>query len=172
VLGNGDIWQAGDALRMIEETGCDGVVIGRGCLGRPWLFRDLVELFSGRQPSPGPSFGEVADVMMEHARLLVDWFGAERLSMLAFRKHAGWYTRGFRSSASLRDRLMRVTTLDELAAALADIDRDEPYPPKAHEVRRGKRAGTQKVQLPPGYLDDLEDDTPPCAEAEDPVSGG
>jgi nifR3 family TIM-barrel protein len=172
VLGNGDIWQAEDALRMMETTGCDGVVIGRGCLGRPWLFRDLADLFAGRTPRPGPTFGEVADIMLEHASLLAEWFGNERQSMLAFRKHAGWYTRGFRHSATLRDRLMRVETLAELEQALSEIDRDEPYPPRAHEVRRGKRAGTQRVVLPAGFLDDLDDATPPCEEAEDPVSGG
>ena len=172
VLGNGDIWQAADALRMMRTTGCDGVVIGRGCLGRPWLFRDLVDLFAGRQPRTGPTFGEVVDVMLEHARRLIDWYQAERESMLAFRKHAGWYTRGFRNTAPLRERLMKVETLAELELALAGIDRDEPYPAKAHEMRRGKRAGTQKVALPPGFLDDLDDATPPCAEAEDPTSGG
>jgi nifR3 family TIM-barrel protein len=172
VFGNGDIWRAEDAGRMMDETGCDGVVIGRGCLGRPWLFRDLVDLFAGRPQRPGPNFGEVADVMLEHAKLLVDWFEAERLSMLAFRKHSGWYTRGFRNSAPLRERLMRVENLAQLEEVLSTIDRDEPYPEKAHEIRRGKRSGTQKVVLPPRFLDDLDDATPPCDEAEDPVSGG
>ena len=171
VFGNGDIWVADDALRMIRETGCDGVAIGRGCLGRPWLFRDLADAFSGREPSPGPTFGEVADVMLEHARLLAEWFGAEKLSMNAFRKHAGWYTKGFASSARLRDRLMRVETLESLAEVLSDIDRDEPYPENAHLFRRGKRQGTQKVVLPEGFLENLEDDTPPEDEGE-AVSGG
>jgi nifR3 family TIM-barrel protein len=171
VFGNGDIWQAGDALRMMEETGCDGVAIGRGCLGRPWLFSELADVFAGREPAPGPTFGEVADVMIEHARLLVEWFGDEKPSMLAFRKHAGWYTKGFASSARLRDRLMRVTTLGGLTETLRDIDRAEPYPANAHLFRRGKRQGTQKVVLPEGYLDDLDDDTPPVDEGE-AVSGG
>jgi len=171
VFGNGDIWAATDALRMIDTTGCDGVAIGRGCLGRPWLFRELADAFAGREPQPGPTFGEVADTMIEHARLLVEWFGAEKTSMLAFRKHAGWYTKGFTSSAKLRDRLMRVGTLDELAETLRGIDRDEPYPENAHLMRRGKRQGTQKVVLPEGYLDDLDDDTPPEDEGE-AVSGG
>lgn len=171
VFGNGDIWQASDALRMIEATGCDGVAIGRGCLGRPWLFRELADAFAGRDPRPGPTFGEVADTMIEHARLLSDWFGAEEPSLLAFRKHAGWYTKGFSSSARLRDRLMRVRNLDELAETLGVIDRDEPYPDNAHLMRRGKRQGTQRVVLPEGYLDDLEDDTPPDEEG-DPISGG
>jgi nifR3 family TIM-barrel protein len=172
VFGNGDIWEARDALRMMETTGCDGVAIGRGCLGRPWLFRDLVDAFSGTEPRSGPCFGEVADTMLEHARLLVDWYGAEEPSMLAFRKHAGWYTKGFASSARLRNRLMRVKTLGELADALADIDRGEPYPVNAHQFRRGKRQGTQKVVLPPGFLDDVDDASPPADDGSEPVSGG
>ena len=171
VFGNGDIWVADDAIRMMESTGCDGVAIGRGCLGRPWLFRELADAFAGREPSAGPTFGEVVDIMLEHSQLLVEWFEDEKLSLLAFRKHAGWYTKGFASSAKLRNRLMRVKTLDELQAVLNEIDRDEPYPENAHLMRRGKRQGTQKVVLPKGYLDDLEDDTPPEEEGE-PISGG
>jgi nifR3 family TIM-barrel protein len=171
VFGNGDIWEAEDAVRMMAETGCDGVAIGRGCLGRPWLFRDLADVFAGRKPGPGPTFGEVAATMIEHARLLADWYGDEKVSMLSFRKHAGWYTKGFSSSARLRNRLMMVESMAELAAALDDIDRSEPYPENAHLFRRGKRQGTQKVVLPEGYLDDLEDDTPPEEEGE-AFSGG
>ena len=171
VIGNGDIWLAEDALRMVAETACDGVAIGRGCLGRPWLFRDLADAFAGREPRTPPTFGEVGDIMLEHARLLVDWFG-ERPAMLAFRKHGGWYTKGFCSSARLRERLMRVVTLDALEEVLAGIDRAEPWPTHGHLVRRGKRSGTQKVVLPEGYLDDPEDPTPPDPSAEDPTSGG
>jgi len=171
VFGNGDIWEASDAIRMMNETGCDGVAIGRGCLGRPWLFRELADAFAGREPTPGPTFGEVADIMSEHARLLVEWFGDEKPSLLAFRKHAGWYTKGFAGSAQLRDRLMRVRSLDELTEALTGVNRDEPYPENAHLMRRGKRQGTQKVVLPKGYLDNLDDATPPKEEG-DPVSGG
>ena len=152
LFGNGDIWQADDAVRMIAATGCDGVSIGRGCLGRPWLFRDLAAALSGREPEPPPTFGEVADTMLEHATMLGEWLG-ERSAMFSFRKQAGWYTRGFRASAELRERLMKVTALAELAAVLADVDRDEPYPAGAAQVRRGKRAGRQKVSLPAGFLD-------------------
>jgi len=169
VFGNGDIWVANDAIRMVQETGCDGVAVGRGCLGRPWLFRDLADVFMGREQQPQPTFGEVADLMVEHARLLVDWFG-ERQAMLSFRKHGGWYTRGFRSSSRLRDRLMRVQHFPELVEVLADIDREEPFPAHGHLVRRGKRGGTQKVVLPKGFWDDPDDDTPP--EAEEIASGG
>jgi nifR3 family TIM-barrel protein len=172
VFGNGDIWTAEDALDMMLETGCDGVAIGRGCLGRPWLFRDLADAFAGRPIRPGPTFGEVADTMLEHARLLVDWFEDERASMNAFRKHAGWYTKGFAGSTRLRERLMRVDTLEGLAEVLAGIDRDEPYPADAHLFRRGKRGGTQKVALPEGFLDDLADPSPPPDDGDEAVSGG
>ncbi len=171
VIGNGDIWVAEDALRMVEQTGCDGVAVGRGCLGRPWLFRDLADAFAGRPQQSPPSLGEVADIMIEHATLLVEWFG-ERSAMLSFRKHGGWYTRGFRSSARLRDRLMRVADLDELCGVLATVDRDDPFPETGHLVKRGKRSGTQRVVLPSGWLDDPDDATPPGADAEELISGG
>jgi nifR3 family TIM-barrel protein len=171
VLGNGDIWEAKDALRMMRETGCDGVVVGRGCLGRPWLFRDLADVFDGREPSDPPALGGVIEVMLEHARLLAEWVG-EPQAMRAFRRHSSWYTKGFRGSARLRAQLMQIDTLAELEAALAELDRAEPFPPSAMRVARGKSAGTQTVSLPDGYLDDLEDASPPCAEAEDMTSGG
>ena len=171
VLGNGDIWECFDALRMMRTTGCDGVVIGRGCLGRPWLFRDLADVFSGREPQVPPRLGEVADVMREHAQLLVQWIDEER-ALRMFRKHATWYTKGFRGSARLRARLTVVKTLADLESVLAEFDPDEPFPRTALRVPRGKSGGTQRVVLPEGYLDDLENDQPPCAEAEDPVSGG
>jgi len=171
VIGNGDVWVAEDALRLVRETGCDGVAVGRGCLGRPWLFRDLADAFEDLPLQPPPTLGEVADIMIEHATLLVDWFG-ERTAMLSFRKHGGWYTRGFRSSARLRDRLMRVTDLDELKAVLAGVERDEPFPAHGHLVKRGKRSGRQRVVLPPGWLDDPTDATPPGPGAEELISGG
>ena len=170
VLGNGDIWEAYDALRMMRETGCDGVVIGRGCLGRPWLFRDLADVFEGREPQDPPRFGEVADIALEHAKLLCDWAG-EATAMRMFRRHSSWYTKGFRGSAKLRARLMRVTTLGELAEVLRTADAEEPFPPDAMRVPRGKTAGRQKVSLPEGFLRDrLTDDTSPVFV--DPGSGG
>jgi nifR3 family TIM-barrel protein len=171
VLGNGDVWEAEDALRMMRTTGCDGVIVGRGCLGRPWLFRDLADVFSGREPANPPDLGGVIDVMLEHARLLVAWLG-ETGAMRAFRKHSSWYTKGFRGGAPLRERLMHVTSLPELEAVLATADRSQPFPPEAMRVPRGKTAGTQKVALPEGYLDDLEDATPPGILAEAADSGG
>ncbi len=171
VLGNGDIWEAEDALRMMRQTGCDGVVVGRGCLGRPWLFRDLAAVFEGREPPDPPALGPVVDVMREHVRRLCAWFG-ESIGVRMFRKHGGWYTKGFRGSAEFRRKFMPLTTLAEVETLLDTLDRDERFPPTAVRVPRGKTGGTQKVALPPGYLDDLTDDTPPCAAAEDATSGG
>lgn len=169
VLGNGDIWEAQDALRMMRHTGCDGVVVGRGCLGRPWLFRDLADVFAGREPVDPPRQGEVVEVMLEHVQRLCAWAGPEH-GVRMFRRHATWYTKGFRGSARLRHEVMRAGTLDELRAVLAGLDPTERFPPGAMRVPRGKTAGTQKVALPDGYLDQLEDDTPP--EAEEESDGG
>ena len=171
VLGNGDIWEAYDALRMMRATGCDGVVVGRGCLGRPWLFRELADVFAGREPTPPPPLGEIAELMQQHAALLSEWIG-EPLGVRNFRKHATWYTKGFAGSARLRGRLIAVSTLAELAEVLADVDPGAPFPAHALRVPRGKSGGRQRVALPDGYLDDLDDDTPPGAAAEDPASGG
>jgi tRNA-dihydrouridine synthase len=172
VLGNGDVWEAEDALRMMRATGCDGVVVGRGCLGRPWLFRDLADVFEGREPRDPPDLGGVVDVMLEHARRLAEWLGNEGAAMRAFRKHSSWYTKCFPGSAPLRQRLMQVVALAELESVLAGIDRSLPYPPEAMRVSRGKTGGTQKVALPDGYLDSLDDDTPPGILAEAADSGG
>ncbi len=172
VLGNGDVWEAEDALRMTRQTGCDGVIVGRGCLGRPWLFRDLADVFEAREPRNPPGFGVVVDVMLEHARLLVAWLGDEAPAMRAFRKHSSWYTKGFRGGAPLRERLMHVETLAQLEAILETVDRGQPFPPDAVRVPRGKTAGRQKVALPEGYLDALDDATPPGIAAEAADSGG
>jgi nifR3 family TIM-barrel protein len=171
VLGNGDIWEAEDALRMMRQTGCDGVVVGRGCLGRPWLFRDLADIFHGREPSDPPTFGGVVDVMLQHAALLAEWCG-EEMAMRTFRKHSAWYTKGFPGGAALRQELMQVRRITELPSLLARIDVAVPFPPDAIRVQRGKSGGTQAVALPHGYLDDLDDATPPGVEAETADSGG
>lgn len=171
VLGNGDIWEAEDALRMMRSTGCDGVIVGRGCLGRPWLFRDLVSVFDGREPENPPLLGGIVEIMLEHATLLSNWFG-ERMAMRSFRRHSTWYTKGFRGSAELRQRLMQIATLEDLRHALSNIDGSQPFPPGAMRVPRGKGSGTQDVSLPENYLLDRDDATPPSADAEDEFSGG
>jgi nifR3 family TIM-barrel protein len=171
VLGNGDVWEAHDALRMLRSTGCDGVVVGRGCLGRPWLFRDLLDVFEGRDPQDPPRLGEVCEIMLRHAQALADWLG-EGQAMRQFRRHASWYTKGFRGSARMRDSLMRIDTLLGLRDALATLDASEMFPPTAMRVPRGKTSGTQTVALPDGYLDRLDDDTPPLPESDEDGEGG
>jgi nifR3 family TIM-barrel protein len=171
VLGNGDVREAEDALRMMRTTGCDGVAVGRGCLGRPWLFRDLADVFAGREPENPPNLGGVADVMLEHARRLAAWFG-ERPGVRAFRKHATWYTKAFRDSARLRAQLTGVNSVAEVAAILDAVNREEPFPTAAMRVPRGKSGRARKVVLPEGYLDHLDVDAPLAVESEAAVSGG
>ena len=171
VLGNGDIWEAEDALRMMRQTRCDGVIVGRGCLGRPWLFRDLADVFNGREPLDPPPFEVVLEIMFRHARILADWFG-ERLAMHSFRRHASWYTKGFRVSSEIRAALMRVETVCQLEQLFSDVDRSQPFPPSAMRVVRGKATGTQKVSLPAGYLDNVEDDAPLPGSDLDAGDGG
>ena len=173
VFGNGDIWEAFDALRMMRSTGCDGVVVGRGCLGRPWLFRDLSDVFAGRNPENPPSFGEVVRIMLEHAALLCEWSG-ERRGMRDFRKHSTWYTKGFPDSARMRKELIQIETLVQLTEILSAGDASEPFPAGAMRLPRGKRGGRRRVVLPDGYLDDLQDPSPPTEDAAalEAVSGG
>jgi nifR3 family TIM-barrel protein len=172
VLGNGDIWEAEDALRMMRQTGCDGVIVGRGCLGRPWLFRDLADVFDGRPTLNPPAFGEVLDIMFRHARMMASWFG-ERLGVVSFRRHASWYTKGFRMTSELRAGLMRVVSIEDLVKLFECAERDQPFPPSAIRVIRGKTSGMQKkVSLPSGYLDDLEDATPLVGADADMGDGG
>ncbi len=153
VLGNGDVWEAWDALRLLRQTGCDGVIIGRGCLGRPWLFRELAAVFEGREPQDPPALGEVLVILREHAGLLADFLG-EPHAMRELRKWCGWYLKGFDGSAAVRDALQRVTSLDELDEWLARLDGGQAFPARALRVPRAKRGGEQDgVHLPHGWLD-------------------
>jgi tRNA-dihydrouridine synthase len=170
VLGNGDVWDADDAVAMVRATGCDGVVVGRGCLGRPWLFRDLAAAFAGLpQPEP-PSLGEVVAMMRRHAELLVATQGADT-GIRGFRKHVAWYLTGFPVGGQRRKELALVSSLAELDARLADLDGSLPFPPEARRVARGHTHGPRPVALPDGWLDRTDDPTPPSG-ADDAVSGG
>ena len=171
VLGNGDIWEAHDALRMMRQTNCDGVVVGRGCLGRPWLFRDLASVFRGEDPPNPPNLGVVMEVMMRHARLLAEWVG-EPLAMRMFRRHTTWYTKGFPGGGRMRRALTQIHSLADLEAALLTGNPNEPFPPSAMRVARGKASGRQVVSLPDGYLDQLDDATPPVDDACEIHDGG
>ena len=156
VLGNGDIWEAADALRMVEETGAAGVVVGRGCLGRPWLFRDLAAAFAGEQARTLPTLGEVRVMMRRHAELLAEHMGEER-GCKEFRKHVTWYLKGFRAGGDLRHRLALVDSLATLDALLADLDPDEPFPTGELGTPRGRQGSPRsRVVLPEGWLDDTD----------------
>ncbi len=170
VLGNGDIWVAEDAVRMMQATGCDGVVVGRGCLGRPWIFRDLADVMSGREPSPPPSLGEVGDIMLRHARLLVDHFGD--YGIILFRRHPAWYLKGFAVGPVLRDTFSKVASLEGLVDLMSRLDREMPYPEGAATMPRGHTQGPRPVRLPDGYLNSRVSDGLLPIEAEEAVSGG
>jgi nifR3 family TIM-barrel protein len=162
VLGNGDIWEAADALRMVEETGAAGVVVGRGCLGRPWLFRDLAAAFTstGSVGASGidtlPSLGEVAAMMRRHTELLAQHLGEER-GCMEFRKHVSWYLKGFAAGGELRRSLAMVSSLAELDELLARLDPSEPFPLSELGAPRGRQGSPRaRVALPEHWLDDTD----------------
>jgi nifR3 family TIM-barrel protein len=171
VLGNGDIWEAADALRLIERTGADGVVVGRGCLGRPWLFRDLVAAFAGLPAPALPSSGEVAAMIRRHAELLADLLGEDR-GLRDMRKHMAWYLKGFAVGPEVRAPLGMVSTLAELDALLARLDPAQPFPITEIGTPRGRQGSPRAVVLPHGWLDDADGATVSLANAELGISGG
>jgi nifR3 family TIM-barrel protein len=156
VLGNGDIWTADDALRMVAETGCAGVVVGRGCLGRPWLFGQLAAAFAGEPPPPEPTSGEVLTVLRRHAELLVQMRGDERTGCRDIRKHMAWYLKGFRVAQPIRAALGTVASLAELDSLTSGIDPDQPYPSEVAAGPRGRTNAQKRVSLPEGWLDSCE----------------
>ncbi|MEP6597919.1 MAG: tRNA dihydrouridine synthase DusB [Actinomycetota bacterium] len=170
VLGNGDIWEADDALRMVAQTGCAGVVVGRGCLGRPWLFADLAAAFAGRPERFRPALGAVLATMRRHAELLADWLGEPR-GLPDFRKHIAWYLKGFGVGSDLRAALGTVASLAELDDLLGKLDPAEPWPEEVVGRPRGRTTGGRPVALPSGWLDDRAARTVP-AGAELAHSGG
>jgi nifR3 family TIM-barrel protein len=196
VLGNGDIWEAGDALRMVEETGAAGVVVGRGCLGRPWLFRDLAAAFGSpglvtgaerarrppassvapvetTTPAPAlPTLGEVSTMMRRHAELLSEHMGEER-GCKEFRKHVSWYLKGFRAGGELRRSLALVDSLAVLDVLLEDLDPDEPFPVTELGAPRGRQGSPrERVVLPEGWLDDTDGTSLRLTEDATETTGG
>ncbi|WP_297775686.1 tRNA dihydrouridine synthase DusB [Mycobacterium sp.] len=169
VLGNGDIYDASDALTMMAATGCDGVVIGRGCLGRPWLFAELSAAFTGSPPPTPPTLGEVADIVRRHGQLLSAHFGEDK-GMRDIRKHIAWYLHGFPAGSELRRALAMVKSLDELDSLLDALDATVPFPDEATGPR-GRQGSPARVVLPEGWLDDPDDCTVP-AGADVMHSGG
>lgn len=172
VLGNGDIWCAEDAVRMMRETGCDGVVVGRGCLGRPWLFGDLVAAFEGGAAAPAaPDFGQVAVVMRRHAELLGLWSGDEARGVIDFRKHVPWYAKGFSVGSETRRALATSSSLAELDDHLGRLDHTQPWPAHA-DGPRGRTQPGKRVVLPDGWLNDPYDCAALTEDAELDTSGG
>jgi nifR3 family TIM-barrel protein len=156
VLGNGDIWSAEDALRMVAETGADGVVVGRGCLGKPWLFGDLAAAFTEGVVKAEPTLGEVAAAFRRHAELLVEFFDSEERACRDIRKHVAWYFKGYAVGGELRAALAMSSSLAQIDELLAKLDADQPYPGEAAEGQRG-RAGTPKTpSLPDRWLESRE----------------
>jgi tRNA-dihydrouridine synthase len=153
VLGNGDIWSGADAIRMVRETGADGVVVGRGCLGRPWLFGDLAAAFRGEEDIAQPSLGTVAATLRRHAELLVDFFdGDEDHACRDIRKHVAWYFKGYPVGGDLRASLATVESLQQMDDLLGMLDWEQPYPGEAAEGPRGRAGTPKRPSLPDGWL--------------------
>jgi nifR3 family TIM-barrel protein len=196
VLGNGDIWSADDALEMIRRTGCDGVVVGRGCLGRPWLFADLAAALAGRPERRRPDLGYVLATMRRHIALLAEHFegferntqskdrsrpadrgisAAEDRACRDFRKHIAWYFKGYVVGHEVRARLGLLSSLAQFDEITAELDPRQPHPGSAAEGPRGRAGAPKQVSLPEGWLDGHEMDAAASAmirAAELSVSGG
>jgi nifR3 family TIM-barrel protein len=171
VLGNGDIWEATDALAMLAATGCDGVVVGRGCLGRPWLFRDLAAALAGRPVPDPPLLADVRVMMIEHFDLLSDWFGAERAAR-EFRKHAGWYLTGYPVGPDIRRQLSQLTDRHQLTTVLDGVDGSEQLTESGRRAKRGHRNGPRPVALPDRWYELADSDEQLDPSADVLVSGG
>jgi nifR3 family TIM-barrel protein len=184
VLGNGDIWSAADAIRMMRETGVDGVVVGRGCLGRPWLFGDLQKAFDEYRRDPNsnaaidliqPNLGQVADAFKRHAELLVEYFENEEHACRDIRKHVAWYFKGYPVGGDFRAKLAQVQSLEHMDEILGELDRNLPYPGEGAEGPRGRLGGVKSCSLPDRWLESREllgDDRTMLLDAELNVSGG
>ncbi|WIE76900.1 tRNA dihydrouridine synthase DusB [Curtobacterium sp. MCSS17_007] len=158
VLGNGDIWSAADALRMVDETGCDGVVVGRGCLGRPWLFGDLAAAFRGEDVRAMPSLGDVATAFRRHAELLVEFFGSEDHGCRDARKHVSWYFKGYPIGGDVRSALSMASSLQEIDDLLGQLDWSAPYPGADVEGPRGRAGHPKRTALPDRWLESRDVD--------------
>jgi nifR3 family TIM-barrel protein len=175
VLGNGDIWSAQDALDMVKATGCDGVVVGRGCLGRPWLFTDLAAAFAGTSARVQPTLGQVAQTMRRHTEYLIEFYGSELKACRDIRKHIAWYLKGFPAGGDIRRRLALVDSMGALDDLIAILDVDSPWPGEPAEGQRGRAGSPRRVALPDGWLESQELNEASAAvvaQAELSVSGG
>ena len=171
VLGNGDIWSGADAKRMVDETGCDGVIVGRGCLGRPWLFADLEAAFGGNGQLVEPNLGYVADAFRRHGELLVEFFEDEGRGCRDIRKHVAWYFKGYAVGGEIRAKLAAVESLAHMDDLLGELDRDAPYPGPDAEGQRGRAGSPKRPALPDGWLNSRELDGVSMSDLTDTESG-
>ncbi len=169
VLGNGDIWSGADAVNMMQQTGCAGVVVGRGCLGRPWLFADLVSSINGENKRVNPNLFEVRKIMLRHGQLLVEYFENEDRAMRDIRKHMAWYLKGFSVPREIRSSLGMVSSLVEMEQLLSGLQ-DQPYPQEVGDGPRGRTSQGREVKLPAGWLDDPDELA--TITIDDAISGG
>ena len=169
VLGNGDIWSGADAVNMMQQTGCAGVVVGRGCLGRPWLFADLVSSINGENQRVNPNLFEVRKIMLRHGQLLVEYFENEDRAMRDIRKHMAWYLKGFSVPRQIRSSLGMVSSLVEMEQLLSGLE-DQPYPQEVGDGPRGRTSHGRDVKLPAGWLDDPDELA--TITIDDAISGG
>lgn len=151
VFGNGDVFSGADAASMMKQTGCDAVVIGRGCQGRPWLFNELVAALRGLPIPADPDLGTVCDVIERHAELMVETMGDELRAMREMRKHIGWYLRGFAVGGATRHALGLVASSSELHERLCELDRAQPYP-SAAAGPRGRAGSPKRPHVPQDWL--------------------
>jgi nifR3 family TIM-barrel protein len=174
VLGNGDIWSAQDALEMVKETGCAGVVVGRGCLGRPWLFGQLAAAFAGKEIPKDPGLEVVSQIIKRHAVLLCELYG-EYKGIRDIRKHMAWYLKGFSVGNQLRTSLAMVESLENLDFLLAKLDINQAFPEVVVDKPRGRVGSQKKVSLPHNWLNSRsieKSEVKDLREAELSVSGG
>ncbi len=174
VLGNGDVWTADDAVLMMEQTGCDGVVVGRGCLGRPWLFADLARAARGEPTQGPPPFGVVAEQARRHLALLQQHASDDApadLTARRFRKHLRWYLEGYAEvSPQLHASAGQVGSVEDVEEVLAAVPADAHVLPEAVARPRGKTS-PGRVKLPHGWWDDRDEDVT-VADPTGILSGG
>ncbi len=175
VLGNGDITSADDAVRMMNFTGCDGIVVGRGCLGRPWIFAELEAAFASRDMPEPPNLGGVAAVIRRHVDLIEKWQLSTRdcsVRLVSFRKHLAWYLKGFPVGGEIRRMAGQVSSPEDVYRLLDGLDVDAPAPTGAAGFNRSHSNPLRRVALPHGWLDDPEEDGALCGAVEGTISGG
>jgi nifR3 family TIM-barrel protein len=171
VLGNGDIWAASDATAMMRATGCDGVVVGRGCLGRPWLFADLGRVIAGAALLGPPPLGETVAIVRRHLALALDWYGEHASTIRRFRKHLRWYLQGYPVGRDAHRAAGTVASVADVTGLLDRLDPALEVVGEAVRAPRGRQGRITRIVLPEGWCDDPDADVA-VGESLTAVSGG